>query len=80
MIKNWNRKSIENEMWKIKHAATDPRQDGFTTWGCKQDLLLLKYYLDDLLSDCPTYVGEEEFIEELEAERTFKILKREKHQ
>jgi hypothetical protein len=30
MIKDWNRKEIEQEIWKIKWAATDPRMDGFT--------------------------------------------------
>ena len=79
MIKDWNRKEIEQEIWKIKWAATDPRMDGFTTWGCKQDLILLKYFIDEMLSDCSTYVGEQEFIDKIEAEKTFNLLKK-KHQ
>ena len=75
MIKDWNRQQIEQEIWKIKFAATDPRMDGFVTWGCKQDLIRLKYYIEDALEDCSTYVGEQEFIDQLEAERTFKVLK-----
>ena len=74
MIKDWNREKIEQEIWKIKFAATDPKMDGFTTWGCKQDLIRLKYYIEDALEDCSTYVGEQEFIDQLEAERTFKVL------
>ena len=74
MIKDWNREKIEQEIWKIKFAATDPRMDGFVTWGCKQDLIRLKYYIEDALEDCSTYVGEQEFIDQLEAERTFKVL------
>ena len=74
MIKDWNREKIEQEIWKIKFAATDPRMDGFVTWGCKQDLIRLKYYIEDALEDCSTYVGEQEFINKLEAERTFKVL------
>ena len=80
VIKRWDRQKIENDLWQIYFAMTDPRMDGFVTWGCKQDLLRIKYYLDDLLQDSPTYVGEDKFVEELEAEKTFKILKREKHQ
>ena len=76
MIKDWNREKIEQEIWKIKFAATDPRMDGFTTWGCKQDLIRLKYYIEDALEDCSTYVGEQEFIDKLEAERTFRELKK----
>ena len=80
MIINWNINHIKQEIWKIKHACTDPRQDGFTTWGCKQDLIVLKYYIEDMLSACPTYSVEKEFIDELEAERTFALLKKEKYQ
>ena len=75
MIKDWNREKIEQEIWKIKFAATDPRMDGFVTWGCKQDLIRLKYYIEDALEDCSTYVGEQEFVDQLEAERTFRVLK-----
>ena len=80
MIKDWNRKEIERDIWKIKWACSDPRQDGFTTWSCKQDLILLKYFIEDMLSECPTYSIEQEFIDKLEADRTFALLKREKHQ
>ena len=76
MIKDWNRQQIEQEIWKIKFAATDPRMDGFVTWGCKQDLIRLKYLIEDALEDCSTYVGEQEFIDQLEAERTFRALKK----
>jgi hypothetical protein len=79
MIKNWDRKKIEQDIWKIASAASDPRMDGFTTWGCKQDLILLKYFIDDMLEECPTYSLEKEFINNLEAERTFALLKKEKH-
>lgn len=76
MIKDWNREKIEQEIWKIKYAAIDPRMDGFVTWGCKKDLILLKYYVDEALAECPTYAGEQEFIDEIEAEKTFKILQK----
>jgi len=76
MIKDWNREKIEQDLWKIKFAATDPRMDGFTTWGCKKDLIMLKYYIKDLLEECDSYSIEQEFIDELEASRTFKLLKK----
>ena len=80
MIKDWNRTDIENAIWKIQFACTDPRMDGFTTWGCKQDLILLKYFIADMLAYCPTYSVEEEFINKIEADRTFALLKKERHQ
>jgi len=80
MIIDWNINHIKQEIWKIKFACTDPRMDGFVTWGHKQDLIKLKYFIDDMLAECPTYSVEQEFIDELEAERTFALLKKEKHQ
>ena len=76
MIKDWNREKIEQDLWKIKFAATDPRMDGFTTFGCKKDLIMLKYYIEDLLEECNSYSIEQEFVDELEASRTFKLLKK----
>jgi len=76
MIKDWNREKIEQDLWKIKFAATDPRMDGFTTFGCKKDLIMLKYYIEDLLEECDSYSIEQKFIDELEASRTFKLLKK----
>lgn len=75
MIKNWNRTQIEQEICKITYAATDPRMDGFTTWPCKQDLIRLKYFIEDQLEQCSTYAGEDKFVDSLENERTFKLLK-----
>ena len=38
--------------------------DGFNGWGCKQKLYEIKFVLDDYLERCPTYVGEDEWLEE----------------
>ncbi len=78
MIRNWSLDQIKQEIWKIKFAVTDHRMDGFVTWGYKQDLIRLKYYIDDQLAACPTYTPEKEFIDKLEAEHTFKILQESK--
>jgi hypothetical protein len=74
--KDWNREKIEQELWKIKFACTDPRMDGFTTWGCKKDLIVLKYYIDEMLEQCPTYSVEQEFVDKLEQQKTFNLLKK----
>ena len=49
--------------------------DGFTTWGCKQDLWEIKFALDDMLHRCPTYEPETEWLREQEAEKIVRILK-----
>ena len=49
-----------------------PYNDGFTGRACKQDLYLLKCWLNDEYDNLPTFSGEEKW----EQERLVKILKR----
>ena len=76
MLRDWSVDKIKQELWKIKYAATDPRMDGWTTFACKKDLIMLKYHIDELLNECSTYSVEAEFINELEQEKTLKLLKK----
>jgi hypothetical protein len=46
--------------------------DGFTGSHCKQELYLLKCWLEDQYNTLPTYAGEEQW----EQERIVQILKR----
>lgn len=61
---------IEREVFYI----TDPRMDGFTTWARKQNLYELKFYIEEQLKKCPTYAGEDEWLEEQLMYRVQKIL------
>ena len=68
----------QDVMWgieKLYRMTTDPYATGFETWSYKQDLLLLKWWLDDLIKECGHYVGEDEFIEAHEKRRMWKALK-----
>lgn len=64
MIKNWSLDVVKNEIDKITFAESDPRMDGFTTFGCKQDLYQILFYVQDKLNRCSTYAGEEDWIKE----------------
>ena len=75
MIINWSKPNIKNEISKITFAATDPRMDGFVTWGCKKDLYELLWFVQEQLDKCGTYTGEEEFVKQHEEEvRERKII------
>lgn len=69
MIRNWSKKEIQDQLDRIVWAATDPRQDGFTTWAYKQDLYLVRFMVEDALARCSTYEGEKEWLEEQRIER-----------
>jgi len=75
MIINWSVSDIKNSIDKIGYAESDPRMDGFVTWGCKQDLYQLLWHIEDALDKCSTYAGEQEFVREREKTKTFKALK-----
>jgi len=73
--KNWNVIDIVSQINIMTLECRSPLNDGFTQWGIKQDLLRIKWILDDALNRCPTFAGEEEFIEKHEQDVTIKILK-----
>lgn len=61
---------IEDAVFRI----TDPHMDGYTTWGRKQQLYELKFYLEDMLKKCPKYYGEDDWLEEQHMLKIQKIL------
>ena len=69
MIIDWSLKEIQSHVDRMVWACTDPRQDGFTTWRCKQDLHRVKYMIEDALARCPEYSVEEEWLEQQQLER-----------
>lgn len=74
MIITWKPKEIISQIQSMYFAITDPRMDGFVTWPVKQDLYKIKWEIDEALSKCPNYHGEEEFLEEHNKEVTWKAL------
>lgn len=75
MIKQWNVENIIRQINSAYYACTDPRMDGFVTWGYKQDLYQIKWILDEVLRKCPTFYSEEDWLREQEKNRVVKILK-----
>lgn len=58
--KDWDINAIKHWLWIMSHECSSPRNDGFTAFEVKKELLEIKFLLDDLLADCPTFSGEEE--------------------
>ena len=74
MIKSWSVENVISQLQMCSHAINDPRMDGFVTWGYKQDLYKIKFALDKLLDDCPTYSIEQEWLDNQAKEKTWKII------
>ena len=75
MIKDWSVTDITNHISKIAWAESDKHMDGFVTWGCKQDLYQILWFVENKLRNCSTYAGEEEFVRKHDKDETLRILR-----
>ena len=74
MIIEWNKQMIKSEINKISFAESDPRMDGFVTWGCKKDLYELLWYVEDALEKCSDYATEEDYLKERDKQLMLRAL------
>ncbi len=73
--KRYNVVDIVSQINTMSYECSSPMNDGFNAWGIKQDLLRIKWILDEALARCPTFAGEAEFIDKHEKDVLIKILK-----
>jgi hypothetical protein len=74
--KDYDFNAIVHGIYSMRYECTNPRNDGFITWGTKQDLYRLKWLIDDSLAQCSTYAPEAEWLKEQEQQRLMEILKK----
>ena len=67
-----NLASARLEIGKCIGEIYSPYNDGCTSSSCKQELYMLKCWLEDAYKDLPTFAGEEKW----EQERLVEILKK----
>jgi len=71
----FNKPNLAMAIMAMQHALAEihsPYNDGWNQSSCKQELYMLKCWLDDEYSRLPTFVGEEVW----EQERLIKLLKK----
>lgn len=74
MIKDWDIAKIKSEIDRIWLSESDPHEDGFVTWGCKQDLYEILWFVEDELAKCSTYADEDEYVKKREQHILLKTL------
>ncbi len=72
--KRWDVGDIQRQIGAIAGQMSSGYNDGFTQWHCKQDLLIVKYQLDEILRTAPKFADEEAFIEQLDKQLVWKRL------
>jgi hypothetical protein len=78
-MKRWEAGTIVSQIRACSSEMNYAGNDGFSQWGCKKDLLEVKYLLDEILSNAPNFGDDEkEFISQLEQQKILNILKHEK--
>lgn len=67
---------IMSRIRKMNIEMTSPYNDGYVSWGIKQDLYLLKFFLDKIIAEAPEFVDEEQWLKDKEEEIIMEILKK----
>lgn len=66
---------VSHQIYMAGVELHSPKNDGFTQWGIKQDLYKLKWMLDDIMKEAPTFADEQEFLKENEQKVMWRTLK-----
>ena len=68
--------SVSHQIYMSGVELNSPYNDGFTTFEIKKDLYKLKWMLDAIMKDAPTFSGEDEFLKEHEQKVMWRTLKK----
>jgi vancomycin permeability regulator SanA len=55
---------VSHQIYMTGIEICNPKNDGFTSSYMKEDLYRLKWLIDAIIADSPTFVGEDKFLEE----------------
>jgi len=66
--------SVHHQIYIAGVELHSPHNDGFTTFEIKKDLHKLKWLLDAIMNDAPTFTGEDEFLKEHEQTKMWRTL------
>ncbi len=73
--KSWDATDVMSQISSLARECSSPYNDGFISWGCKQDLYKIQEAVNEAIRRCPTFSGEQEWLTEQEQKRIIKILK-----
>lgn len=68
--------SILYEIGKIGTELYSPYNDGYIQWEAKKNLYFIKFKIDELIKDAPTFADEDKFLKEYNQEKMWKELKK----
>ena len=66
--------SVHHQLYMSGVELHSKYNDGFTQFEIKKDLHRLKWLLDEIMEDAPTFTGEDEFLKEHEQTKMWRTL------
>ena len=74
--KSWDVGKITSQIHTLSRECSSSYNDGFTAWGCKQDLLIIQQLVNEAIRVSPNFgETEDNWLKEQEQKRIIKILK-----
>jgi len=67
---------IKFQLIRAHGEICSPYNDGYTSWNTKQELYQIKFLIDEMLRQQPTFSGEEDWLEEQHKKQMWSELKR----
>ena len=68
--------SVHHQIYMAGVELHSGHNDGYTTWEIKKDLHRIKWLLDEIMADSPTYAEEKEFLDEHSKVKMWRTLKK----
>lgn len=68
--------SVHHQLYMAGVELKSPYNDGYTAFEIKKDLYALKWLINDIMKDSPTFSGEDEWIQENEKQQMWRTLKK----
>ena len=67
---------VHHQIYMAGVELHHPGNDGFTQFEIKKDLHKIKWMLDEIMKDAPTFAGEDEFLKEHDQVKMWRTLSR----
>jgi hypothetical protein len=68
--------SVHHQIYMAGVEMHSNYNDGFVQWMLKQDLYKIKWLIDEIMDDSPTFADEEQFLKEHEQVKMWRTLKK----
>ena len=68
--------SVHHQIYMAGVEMHSGHNDGYTTWEIKKDLHRIKWLVDEIMADSPTYAEEKEFLDEHSKVKMWRTLKK----